>query len=146
MTPASQAAVAQIAAAFELGVGRVVVDLGAGTGQRARLLSETGARVIAIEPSAALRAQLAAAVATVEILDGSADDIPLPEWTADLVVVADPTVWLGAAEAVAAVHRVIRPGGGLAVIGDTPPSSLAFLADGFTPVEEHDVVKWCRKR
>lgn len=145
MTPTLQAAVAELAAEFDLGVGHAVVDLGAGSGKRARLLADTGARVIAIEPSAAMRAQLAASIATVEIVDGSADGIPLPEWTADLVVVADPGVWLGSDEAVAEVHRVVRPEGGLAVIGDLPLSAQARLGEGFTATQGLEFVHWCRK-
>ena len=42
----------------ELGLapGRVVVDLGAGTGKFTPLLRATGARVVAVEPVAAMRA------------------------------------------------------------------------------------------
>jgi len=47
----------------ELGLapGRVVVDLGAGTGKFTPLLSATGARLVAVEPVEAMRAELAAA-------------------------------------------------------------------------------------
>jgi SAM-dependent methyltransferase len=141
------AAVARLADEFGLGVGKAVVDLGAGAGagERARLLVATGARVIAIEASPALRAQLTPAIPAVEIVDGTIDALPLPEWTADLVVTADASVWLRDDAAVAEVHRVVRPGGGLALIGDAPAAWPPRLAVLFTPVEGNGAVSWCRR-
>jgi len=46
-----------------------VIDLGAGTGKFSRMMRWTGARVIAIEPVAAMRVELANAVPGVSRLD-----------------------------------------------------------------------------
>lgn len=145
MTRALEDLVAAVANEFDLDVGTAVVDLGSGGGERARLLAATGARVIAVEPSGAARAELARDVATVEIIDGAVDDLPLPEWTADLVVVADASVWLASDDCAAEIHRVLRPGGGLAVLADTAPAWPARVADLFGPVERREAVYWCRK-
>lgn len=145
MTPSLQAAISALDAAFALGVGTTVVDLGAGTGKRSRLLAETGARVIALEPSAALRAELAAAVAKVEIIDGAPDEIPLPEWTADLVFVADAEVWLRTDAAIGEVHRVLKPGGALVAIGDPPPPRQR-LDELLTAPEEREFLWLWRKQ
>ncbi|MGH9296664.1 MAG: class I SAM-dependent methyltransferase, partial [Acidimicrobiales bacterium] len=51
-------AVAWIASRGELGPGRTVVDLAAGTGKLTRELVSSGARVIAVEPLDEMRAQL----------------------------------------------------------------------------------------
>lgn len=145
MTASLDAAIQRVTEEFRLATGKVVVDLGAGTGKRSELLAASGARVIAIEPSAAMRAQLAPAVPPVEIVDGTADAIPLPEWTADVVLVADAAAWLGTAGAVAQVHKVLRPGGGLAVLGDAPDAWASGLAGLFGAVEGDGGVHWCRK-
>jgi SAM-dependent methyltransferase len=139
-------AVARLAAEFGLGVGKTIVDLGAADTERAARLSAGGARVIAIEPSEERRAGLARAVVTVEIVDGAPGDIPLPEWTADVIVTAAPEVWLVNAAAVTDVRRVLRPEGGLAVIAASTEPWAARLADQFTEVETDGSVHWCRKR
>jgi SAM-dependent methyltransferase len=101
---------------LELGPGRTVVDLAAGTGKLTRLLRPTGARVVAVEPVAAMRDRLAQAVPSAEIVDGTAEAIPLPDGSADAVTVAQAFHWFATAEALAEIHRVLRPGGGLALV------------------------------
>ena len=65
----------------ELGLapGRVVVDLGAGTGKFTPLLAATGARLVAVEPVEAMRAELVAAHPDVEALAGEAERLPLAD-------------------------------------------------------------------
>src|SRR5436190_1945908 len=55
----------------QLGITPVstTIDLGAGTGKFSRMMRSTGARVIAIEPVAAMRVELANAVPGVQVLD-----------------------------------------------------------------------------
>lgn len=75
-----------------IGRVQVVADIGAGTGQLARLFADKCARVYAIEPDPAMR-QVAAAslagLATVKILAGFAEQITLPENCVDLIVVGN---------------------------------------------------------
>lgn len=90
-----------------LGVGSTVVDLGAGTGKLTRLLLPTGARVIAVEPIAEMRAHIEGA----EILDGTAEAIPLPDNSADVVTVAQALHWFDQERALPEIHRVLRQDG-----------------------------------
>ena len=60
-----------------------MVDVGAGTGKLTRQLVPTGAHVIAVEPLPEMRGQLEAAVPGVEVLAGSAEEMPLPDGSAD---------------------------------------------------------------
>jgi SAM-dependent methyltransferase len=109
-------AVAWLGDRLELGPGRTVVDLAAGTGKLTRLLLPTGARVVAVEPVAAMRDTLARAVPAAEILDGTAEAMHLPDGSADAVTVAQAFHWFATAGALAELHRVLRPGGGLALV------------------------------
>ncbi|SRR5579862_690151 len=100
---------------LELGPGRVVVDLAAGTGKLTRLLVPTGADVIAVEPIAEMRAKIQGA----RVLEGVAEAIPLPDESADAVTVGQAFHWFRADEALSEIHRVLRPGGGLALVWNT---------------------------
>jgi SAM-dependent methyltransferase len=104
------------AAALEaLGIapGLSVVDLAAGTGKLTRLLLAAGAAVTAVEPVAAMRAALPAGV---RALEGTAEKIPLPDAAVELVTVAQAFHWFDGDAALAEIHRVLRPGGRLALV------------------------------
>jgi SAM-dependent methyltransferase len=90
-----------------------VLDLAAGTGKLTRPLAASGARVIAIEPVAEMRAALPASV---EALGGTAEAIPLDDGSVDLVTVAQAFHWFDGDAALAEIHRVLRPGGRLALV------------------------------
>jgi len=62
-----------LAARLDLRPGRKVVDIAAGTGKLTRVLVETGASVVAIEPVAEMRSALARAQPGVQRLDGVAE-------------------------------------------------------------------------
>jgi ubiquinone/menaquinone biosynthesis C-methylase UbiE len=98
--------------------GRTVVDVGAGTGKLTRDLVPTGARVVAVEPLTAMRDQLAAAAPGAEVLAGSAEDLPLPDGSADAVVAASAFHWFETERALREMHRVLVPGGALATVGN----------------------------
>jgi ubiquinone/menaquinone biosynthesis C-methylase UbiE len=110
------AAVAWLAAELGLGVSSVVVDLAAGTGKLSRLLVPTGARVIAVEPVAGMRAMLASLADGVEVLAGTAESMPLPDRSADAVTIAHALHWFDIDRAAPEIHRVLRPTGRVAVV------------------------------
>jgi SAM-dependent methyltransferase len=93
--------------------GDVVLDLAAGTGKLTRLLLETGASVVAVEPVAEMRAALPDSV---RALDGTAERIPLEDASVDLITVAQAFHWFDGDAALAEIHRVLRPGGRLALV------------------------------
>lgn len=99
-----------------LDYGSTVVDVGAGTGKLTRLLAGTHARVIAVEPVEGMRAVLAERVPGVEIMHGVAEALPLPDATADAVTCAQAFHWFANSQAIAELHRVLKPGGCLALI------------------------------
>ena len=64
---------------LELGPGRTVLDLAAGTGKLTTGLARTRARVVAVEPSAGMLDRLRAALPEVDSPEGTAQAIPLPD-------------------------------------------------------------------
>lgn len=93
-----------------------VLELAAGTGKFTRQLTQTGARIIAVEPVQGMRTALASAVPDVELYAGAAEAIPLPAGAVDAVMVAQAFHWFEIAKAAAEIHRVLRPQGSLALL------------------------------
>jgi SAM-dependent methyltransferase len=100
-------------AASELGLEHdaTVLDLGAGTGHLTSALRGLFARVVAVEPDGAMRAYI-----DVDAFAGSAEAIPLDDDAVDAVFVGEAFHWFDWPRALAEIERVLRPGGGLAVL------------------------------
>jgi SAM-dependent methyltransferase len=112
------ATVGALAAELGLAPGARVLDLAAGTGKLTRALVAAGLDVVAVEPGPEMRERLAAGIGAERVLDGFAEEIPLPDRSVDAVTVADAWHWFDQERALADIHRVLRrePGsGGLAV-------------------------------
>jgi SAM-dependent methyltransferase len=99
-----------------VGPGARVCDLAAGTGKLTRLLVATGADVVAVEPVAGMRSQLSEVLPEIDAVDGTAEAIPFDDDSFDTVTVAQAFHWFKFDEALAEIRRVLRPGGGLAIL------------------------------
>jgi SAM-dependent methyltransferase len=95
---------------------RDILELGAGTGKFTELIALSGARVTAVEPVAAMREALELDCPTVTVLDATAEDLPVPDGSADAVVAAQSFHWFDGDRALAEIHRVLRQGGTLGLI------------------------------
>ncbi len=109
-------AVAFLVAELGIAEGCDVVELGAGTGKFTELIVPTGARIVALEPVAAMRDALRRNCPSARVLDGTAERIPLEHGSADAVVAAQSFHWFDAKRAVVEIHRVLRDGGRLGLI------------------------------
>ncbi len=108
----------------------VVVDLAAGTGLVSRALLARARHVIAVEPDDRMRAVLAARSPDVEVLAGRGEAIPLPDASADAVLISSAWHWLDADLAVPEIARVLRDGGRLGVIWTGRDPSTPWLRAG----------------
>lgn len=124
--------------AVGLGAGSVAVDLGAGTGKFIPRLRATGARVIAVEPVDAMRAQLVSAFPEVDARAGTADALPLDDASVDAVVCAQAFHWFATAGSLADIARVLKPGGTLALVWNVRDESMPWvkrITELITPYE-----------
>jgi SAM-dependent methyltransferase len=118
----------------------LAVDLAAGTGVMTRRLlarPDRVDRVVAVEPDARMRDVLARRSPGVQALEGRGEAIPLPEATADLVVVASAWHWIDAGQAVPEIARVLRDGGRLAVVWSGRNTTVPWMADLIDAVLPH---------
>jgi SAM-dependent methyltransferase len=105
-------------AAEQLGLepGARVLDLGAGTGKLTRGLVGIGLEVVAVEPGIPMLEQLRVVVPEAEAHEGSAESIPLPGADVDAAFAGQSFHWFDRELALPELHRVIRAGGGLALL------------------------------
>jgi SAM-dependent methyltransferase len=106
--------------ALPLGKDAEVIDVGAGTGKLTRLLAQRYRRVIALEPLDGMRAILERVVPSAESRVGSAQSIPLGDASVDGVFAGQAFHWFANDEALTEFARVLRPGGVLALIWNSP--------------------------
>jgi SAM-dependent methyltransferase len=105
---------------FGLVPGSLLIDVGCGTGISTRLFARRGLRVIGVEPNAEMRRQAEAASppgeAAPEYRDGRGEATGLPDGTADAVLAAQAFHWFEPSSALAEFRRVLKPGGGVALM------------------------------
>jgi ubiquinone/menaquinone biosynthesis C-methylase UbiE len=126
--------------ATELGLthGTTVCDLAAGTGKLTRRLVDLGASVTAVEPVEAMREQARATVPGAHVVDGTAEAIPLPDASVDVVTVAQAFHWFDAQPALAEIARVLTPGGGLALLWNERDERTAWVAEMSRLIRWHE--------
>jgi ubiquinone/menaquinone biosynthesis C-methylase UbiE len=121
-----------------------VLEIGVGSGLNLPFYAENATRVIGLDPSPRLLSmahQAAGAIARpIELLEGTAEAIPLDTDSVDTVV----TTWTlcsipDIARALAEVRRVLRPEGRLLFVehGRSPDSSVRRWQDRLTPCWKH---------
>ncbi|GAB1819052.1 class I SAM-dependent methyltransferase [Herbidospora sp. RD11066] len=108
--------------------GSRVLDLGAGTGKLTAALVTVGADVIAVEPDPAMLAELRRSLPGVRALLGSAEAIPLPDASVDVVVAGNAMHWFDMDVAGPEIARVLVPGGVLAGLWNVLDDETEWVA------------------
>lgn len=106
----------------------VVLDLGAGTGKLTEGLLAVGAEVIAVEPDAAMRAELARRFPEVHASAGAAEAIPLADGSVDAVLAGQAFHWFDQARAFPEIARVLRVGGVFAALWNEDDLDVEWVA------------------
>jgi len=106
------------------GLGRRVVDVGAGTGLATEVLIDAGCDVIAIEPSDEMRA-----AARVPMRDGTAERTGLPDHGVDVVFAAQAAHWFDPEPTLREWRRVLAPGGRVVLAWNSRRTDDGFGAE-----------------
>jgi SAM-dependent methyltransferase len=99
---------------------RVALDLGAGTGKLTRHLVAIAPEVIAVDPAAGLLDVLRIKVPRADARVGTAEAIPLPRASVDLVAAGNAFHWFHGEAAADEIARVLVPGGAVAIFWNRP--------------------------
>jgi len=120
-------AVAWLVDALGLRPGVTALDLAAGTGKLTRLLTPTGARLVAVEPVAGMRRVLVTALPGVPVVAATAEALPFQAGCLDAVTVAQAFHWFDADVAFAELARVLRRGGRVGLIWNARDRTVAWV-------------------
>lgn len=106
---------------------RDVADVGAGTGKLTGALVRDDRSVVAIEPDGGMLDALRREVPRARALQGTAEDLPLPDASIDAVVFGQAWHWVDVPVASAEAARVLRPGGSLGLVWNVRDTSVDWV-------------------
>ncbi len=107
-------------------------DVGCGTGISALLLAQRGANVIGIDPNADMLTEArkrAPKQFSLEYRPGEAQRTGLGDRSVDLVLCAQSFHWFPALKALREFHRILKPGGRLALMWNMKTAENAFSTE-----------------
>ncbi|WP_436761243.1 class I SAM-dependent methyltransferase [Streptosporangium sp. V21-05] len=106
-----------------------VLDLAAGTGKLTTVLSRYVADVVAVEPDPAMLGELRRLLPGARAMAGTAEEIPLPDGSADAILVGQALHWFDLDRALPEMVRVLAPGGVLAGLWNLDDDEVPWVND-----------------
>jgi SAM-dependent methyltransferase len=110
-----------------------ILDLGAGSGKlsRAVLRARPGLRVVGVDPATEMCVAYGKALAednvTADVLQGTAEKIPLLDSSVGCVVAGQSFHWFASAAALREISRVLVPGGALGFVWNTRDTRVPWV-------------------
>lgn len=117
------------AVAWLVGDAGRIVDVGAGTGKLTAALVGPDRDVIAVDPDEAMLAVLRRELPVAAARTGRAEALPLPDASADAVVLGQAWHWVDPGRASAEAGRVLRPGGVLGLVWNIRDTRAPWVRD-----------------
>lgn len=114
---------------LKIGKNSCIADLAAGTGKLTKVLKKTAAKIIAIEPVEGMRRKFSALLPEIEIINGTAERIPLGSESLDAVFVAQAFHWFDGTAALNEIHRILKPGGKIGLIWNARDENTPWVLD-----------------
>lgn len=105
-----------------------VLELGAGTGKLTRALLAAGHSVIATDADPVMLARLHDGLPGVPAVAATAERIPLPSRSVDVVVAAQSLHWFDLDRALPEIARVLRPAGVLSMVWNVRDEGIPWVA------------------
>ena len=126
--------------------GSKVADLGAGPGLLSKMLSDRGAIVDAVEPSAELIEveEHISAMTRGLILCRNTEDTGLPSNSYDIVVVMRAWHWFDREKTIDEVRRILKPGGHLVIMDSGFTSASKIVKESMKIIQSYSTDKQIR--
>lgn len=112
-----------------IGDARQIVDAGAGTGKLTGVMLGLGHELTAVDPDPRMLDALSQKYPQVDTHPGSAESLPLPDNSADLITFGQAWHWVDPGPASIEVARVLKPGGTLGLIWNLRDEQVDWVAE-----------------
>ncbi len=112
-----------------------VADIGCGTGKFTRLIAH--AKTVGVEPLANMRETFRQLLPDVPLIGAIAETLPFRDDALDVTTFASVFHWLDHDRALPELHRVLRPGGKIAIVWNRRDELDGWAAEFWAIMERH---------
>ena len=106
-----------------------VGELGAGAGKFTRSLLQTGAQILSMEPVEGMRKKFRSVNSHVDIISGTAEQIPAQDQSFEIINAAQAAHWFDPDQEPIEIHRVLKTVGRLILIWNVRDETQAVFAE-----------------
>lgn len=107
----------------------LVADIGAGTGKLTRALTRAGLRVVAVDPSTDMLAQLSERMPGLQTCVGTGEHTTLADGSVVLATFGQSWHWVAPDDGAAELGRILRPGGMAAMVWNFLDTAVDWVAE-----------------